>query len=336
MVDATHVSLRADDRSYFAILKKEIHLKVAEAGFSTVRGGEIDIIVSELTSNLSKYASGGEILFGHVAGPETEYIEVIAIDNGPGMADPRKMLMDGVSTTQTLGHGLGSIRRLSDDFDIFSQIGWGTIVLSRVYRRRPSRPKSTGFELRKLVIAKPGEKVSGDGCYYKVNDDYLKILVADGLGHGPEANRAVNEAVSAFKTCPFNDPVEIIKYLHTGIRKTRGIVATVIIYDFKRKCWSIGGVGNISSKLVNYLALRNYIPYNGIIGHNIASSMKTQEYSQSEFAQIIACSDGLKSRWDTSRLPNIGRHDLSVLNAALYKDFARKTDDMTVISCKVQ
>ncbi len=332
MVDATHISLRADDRSYFSILKKEIHAKVAEAGFTKTKSAEIDIIVSEMTSNLLKHATGGEVLFGHILNDDSEYVEILSIDNGPGMTDARRMVADGVSTTNTLGHGLGSISRLSDTFDIYSQPGWGTIVLSRVYKRKPAGKRA--FEMRTLVVAKPGERVSGDGCYYKVNDEYLKILVADGLGHGPEANRAVNEAVSSFKTCPYNDPVEVIKYMHGDIRKTRGIVGTVIMYNFRKKTWTIGGVGNISSKLMNFLNFRNYIPYNGIIGHNIASSMKAQEYSQSEFPQIIICSDGLKSRWDTSRFTLIGRHDLSILNAALYKEFARGTDDMTVVSCK--
>lgn len=336
MVDATHVSFRADDRSFFSILKKEIHSRVSEAGFSKKRIGEVDIIVSELTSNLAKYAVGGELLFGHTKTEDHEYVEIITLDNGPGMADVGRMLADGVSTTNTLGHGLGSIRRLSDKFDIYSQKGWGTVVLSRVYKTPPPQRKKNKYEFKPLVIAKPGETVSGDGTYCKVTDDYLKLLVCDGLGHGIEANKAVNEAVNAFKSCPFNDPVEIIKYLHTSIRKTRGIVGTVILYNFAKKCWTICGVGNISAKLINVFNIKNYMSYNGIIGHNIANSMKAQEYSINDFQQIILCSDGLKSRWDTSRFPQINKYDMSLMAAALYQDFARRTDDMSVIICKIQ
>jgi hypothetical protein len=47
------------------------------------------------------------------------------------------------------------------------------------------------------------------------------------------------------------------------------------------------------------------------------------------------CSDGLKSRWDTAKYPSILRYDLSILSASLLKDFARNTDDMSVLACKI-
>ena len=63
MVNATHTSFTADDRSYFSLIKKDIHKLVAEAGYSQTKLGEIDIIVSELTSNIQKHVTGGaEIL----------------------------------------------------------------------------------------------------------------------------------------------------------------------------------------------------------------------------------------------------------------------------------
>ncbi|WP_207531909.1 SpoIIE family protein phosphatase [Desertivirga arenae] len=331
MVDATHISFRADDRSYFSLLKKEIHSRVSEAGFGTQKMAEIDIIVSEMTSNLFKYAIGGEILLSYGQENGLDYFEIISIDNGPGMADASKMIADGVSTTNTLGHGLGSIKRLSDKFEIYSQKGWGTIALSRIYRETPALKKRPPLEIRRLVVSKPGESVSGDGCYYEMGTDTVKILVADGLGHGIEANKAVNEAVKAFKELHLNDPTDIVRHLHSSIKKTRGMVGTVIVYDIKTKTWKFSGIGNISMKLLNSLSSKNYISYNGIIGHNIPTTMKAQEASNSDYNLMILCSDGIKSRWESSKYPLISKYDLSILAAALYKDFARKTDDMSVV-----
>ena len=62
MVNRTHVSFRADDRSYFAILKKEIHLLAVSAGFCEKKIAEIDIIIAEIVSNLVKHAGGGQLL----------------------------------------------------------------------------------------------------------------------------------------------------------------------------------------------------------------------------------------------------------------------------------
>lgn len=336
MVDATHISYRADDRSYFAILKKEIHKKASEANFGSQKIGEIDIIVSEMTSNLNKYAVDGEILMGYVKDDFQEYIEIISIDSGPGMGDPGRMLSDGVSTTSTLGHGLGSIKRLSDLFELYSQKDWGTIAVSRVYKKKKAAPKFQNIDIKCLVVAKPGETVSGDGTYYKITDNYFKLLVADGLGHGVDANKAVNEAVNAFRTCPYHSPVEILQYLHQAIRKTRGMVGTVVVYDLKAKSWSIAGVGNISGRLLGATQGKSQISYNGILGHNIPSTMKDQTFPFLDFQQLILCSDGLKSRWDSSKYPLIHKYDLSVFAAALYKDFGRKTDDMSVVITKMK
>ena len=69
------------------------------------------------------------------------------------------MMQDGMSTTQTLGHGLGAIRRFSDDFGIYSQRNWGTIVLSRIFlKSREKKIHKPFLSLQSLVIAKPGER----------------------------------------------------------------------------------------------------------------------------------------------------------------------------------
>jgi anti-sigma regulatory factor (Ser/Thr protein kinase) len=334
MVDATHKSFKADDRSYFSILKKEIHLTVLNGGYSKKKLGEFDLIISELTSNLTKHAIGGEILFAHIKNDYHDYLEVISIDNGPGMADANKMIADGISTTNTLGHGFGSIKRLSDKFEVYSQKGWGTIVLSRIYKNQKVTKNDFPVDISALVVAKPGESVSGDAFHYRLTPNYLKLLVADGLGHGIEANKAVNEAVTAFDGCSQNDPIEIVKYIHSAIKKTRGMVGTVLVFDLKKRVWQTVGVGNISMKLTTGSGYKNHLSYNGIIGHNIPTSMKVQEFNVSEFNQLILCSDGITSRWETTKFPKINRCDLSIQAAIVYKEFARKTDDMTVIITK--
>src|ERR1700759_2739669 len=108
MVDATHKSFAASDRSYYSIIKKEVHNIALAAEFNETRIAELDIIVAEITSNLHKYADGGELLIGHFHDAENEYIEIISLDDGPGMSDLSKMMTDGYSTTNTIGHGLGS------------------------------------------------------------------------------------------------------------------------------------------------------------------------------------------------------------------------------------
>jgi hypothetical protein len=63
--------------------------------------------------------------------------------------------------------------------------------------------------------------------------------------------------------------------------------------------------------------------------------MTDQEIPYEKGQQLVMCSDGIKSRWDLFRYPNIMRYDLTIMEAALLKDFARNTDDMSIAACKI-
>ena len=336
MANLTHISLPLPDRSYLASAKKEVHRLAIQAGLGQKRIDEIDILVSELGTNLVKHAKDGEILAGIMQDREGKALELIGIDYGPGIAEPEKMMRDGVSTTRTLGQGLGAIRRLADHFEMYSQKDWGTVLLARIYGDKGAADKRSPLVLRSLVVAKPGEMVSGDGTFgYLAGDGSFRMLVADGLGHGMDAHKAVKEAVSIFRELDTDSPVEILRELHASIRKTRGMVAAVVIVDPVRKIWKYCGIGNIATRFSGVHQAKSYLSYNGIVGHNIPNSLYDQEVSQQDFQQITLCSDGIRSKWQHARLPDIGRQDLIVQAAALYKDFARRNDDMSIIIGKL-
>src|SRR5688500_12029204 len=126
-MDKTFTSYKIEERSYVSYIKREIHQQVARAKFGETQVGEIDIIVSEIASNIIKHAGSGELLFRvRDVNQSTSTFEILGIDNGPGIADTMRMLKDGVSTTHTLGQGLGAINRLSDIAQLYSMPEWGT------------------------------------------------------------------------------------------------------------------------------------------------------------------------------------------------------------------
>ncbi len=146
MANTPHKLVNLPNRSYQAVARSEIKKIASAAGFGKKRMAELEIVVAELTSNLVKHtADGGKVLV-HQMTDEGGGIELITIDNGPGINSVPKMMQDGISTTKTMGHGLGAIKRLSDDFDIYSQPGWGTIVLSRIYVSPPDKFKKKSGE----------------------------------------------------------------------------------------------------------------------------------------------------------------------------------------------
>lgn len=336
MGSTAHMAFKADDRSYFAILKKEIHAIAVGAAFTDAKVGELDIVVAELVSNLVKHAGGGQLWVKLVEENGVQGIELISVDNGPGMTDISRMVADGVSTKNTLGQGLGAIKRLSDVFQVYSQKDWGAVILVRLFKEsiRPLKSlpaKEIGF----VVLPKPGETECGDGFYSTTTKEHIKIFLGDGLGHGPEAANAITAAGAAFLTCPEIEPTEIIRHINSEVKKTRGLVGTVAVFDLSQRKWKVCGVGNISTKIVSAANSKNLMGYNGIIGLNVPKTLNSQEIEYEKGQQIVMCSDGLKSKWDTVRYPAIGRYDTSILSAALLKDYARQTDDMSVAVCKI-
>jgi len=80
----------------------------------------VTLAVSELATNLLRYAPGGEIVLDLAEGRRGRGVRIESRDGGPGIADLTLALRDGYSTGGGLGHGLPGVRRLMDDFEIES------------------------------------------------------------------------------------------------------------------------------------------------------------------------------------------------------------------------
>src|SRR5215208_4283743 len=103
---------------------------VAEGlGFSDTLTGKVALVVTELATNLVRHAGGGTLLVQ--TGSLDGGLELVALDRGPGIANLDEALRDGYSTGGTNGAGLGAVARLTDQFEVFSTPGGGTIVLAR-------------------------------------------------------------------------------------------------------------------------------------------------------------------------------------------------------------
>jgi RNA polymerase sigma factor (sigma-70 family) len=83
--------------------------------------------VSEVTRNIVKFAGTGEVVI-EIVEASRRGVQVIARDNGQGIADIDKAITDGYSTYDGLGLGLPGARRIMDEFAIVSEPGRGTTV----------------------------------------------------------------------------------------------------------------------------------------------------------------------------------------------------------------
>ncbi|MBI3110050.1 MAG: anti-sigma regulatory factor [Ignavibacteriales bacterium] len=107
----------------------------ARIGFSS---GELTLIataISELARNIVEYAQHGEMIFQaiHLAGQEG--ICITAKDEGPGILDVGQALQDGYSSRRSYGLGLPGTKRIVDEFEIASEVGTGTTIVVRKWKK---------------------------------------------------------------------------------------------------------------------------------------------------------------------------------------------------------
>lgn len=109
-----------------------------ELGFN---GADVTLIaaaISEVARNIVDHAKCGEILMAPVLNGvknDRRGIEIVARDQGPGIRDVAQAMQYGYSTRKGLGVGLPGAKWLMDEFDIASEVGRGTTITMRKWKR---------------------------------------------------------------------------------------------------------------------------------------------------------------------------------------------------------
>jgi serine/threonine-protein kinase RsbT len=101
------------------------------AGFPVADLTMIVTAISEVARNIISYAEQGAIVVRVVTSEGRRGLEVVAEDEGPGIADVERALEDGYSTGRGMGLGLPGARRLMDELQVDSTVGVGTKVVMR-------------------------------------------------------------------------------------------------------------------------------------------------------------------------------------------------------------
>jgi serine/threonine-protein kinase RsbT len=107
-------------------------MRLAEAvGFSQTGQYMLATAASELARNIFEYANKGEITIRTLKRGAKKGIEIVAEDNGPGIADIAAAMQDSFSTQMSLGLGLPGTKRLTDEFYIDAERRVGTKITVR-------------------------------------------------------------------------------------------------------------------------------------------------------------------------------------------------------------
>lgn len=322
--------------------RKSVSL-AGKLGFDEVKTGEVAILVSELVTNVLKHGGGkGNITISGLSDDESrKAIEIICCDMGDGIPDFQKAIGDGYTKMNTLGIGLGTIRRFSDIFEVDPDLrSLGNDVLSvRNYKHcirivkwvQDNRWKGSN---RKLLsgassVCKPGEILNGDS--YVINHiSATKTIAAviDGLGHGKDANLAsgiIKEQVLIKGELPVE---ELVRYVHQAAKGTRGAVIGLVLINTETAKLQFVGVGNIEGFIHSGEGKKSLISFGGILGHQIRTP-RVFEFPFNPGDAVCLYSDGLNSRWNPNDI-DWSEHPQKIAES-LITQYSRQNDDATVL-----
>jgi serine/threonine-protein kinase RsbT len=124
----SQVHVRIQNSADIVAARQQGRTLASQAGFSHSNLTIIATAISEVARNIVEYAKEGEVIITLISDTTKKGVEIIASDQGPGIADVSTVMRDGYSTGKGLGIGLPGARRLMDEFAIASAIGTGTTV----------------------------------------------------------------------------------------------------------------------------------------------------------------------------------------------------------------
>ena len=136
-----HVCVTVSDSSQIGEARRAAMAVASEARLNDVDAGKLSIIVNELASNIIKHAEHGEVLIGNVRGRNV--VDVIALDQGPGIRDLEHAMRDGFSSAGTMGQGLGAVKRQSSFRRRASQLKVTCKRISRLGDYQSKSPRTT-------------------------------------------------------------------------------------------------------------------------------------------------------------------------------------------------
>jgi anti-sigma regulatory factor (Ser/Thr protein kinase) len=325
------VPVTFDDSSQVGQARRRAVYMASTLGFDEIRSAELSIVVTEAARNIAVHAREGYVVLSPWSVGGQAGIDIFAIDRGKGIPDIDRASEDGFSTAGTAGQGLGAMSRIAGQLHIYSAPDFGTVLFARVSREsKEMRSDAVDLKMGALSVPISGETVCGDAWSAHHEPGRSIYLMADGLGHGPLAAEAANEAVRVFNEIADRPPEFILREIHSALAKTRGAAISVAEVAHGAETLNYAGVGNISAVVHCAGKTRSVVSMNGTVGHSVA---KFQQFSYpwEKASMLIMHSDGVATRWNLDQYSGLASRHPALIAAVLYRDFVRGRDDATIL-----
>ncbi|GAP50342.1 ATP-binding SpoIIE family protein phosphatase [Streptomyces azureus] len=274
------------------------------AGLGPHRTATAALVATELATNLVRHADGGYVVINLVERAHADdgrlSVQLVALDHGPGIPDVAAAMRDGYTTAASLGAGLGTCRRIANDFDLHSASGRGTVAVARIDHEPPAgrhRTPPRGLRAGGVNVPLGRAEYSGDAWSRVCAGDRLTLLLADGLGHGPKAAEASGTAVDALHGVADRPPAEILRHLGRALRRTRGAAVAVAQLDIGSGRLHFAGIGNVGARLRTDGTWKAMLSQPGIVGAQAPAPVSVQRQPWQDDSLLVLHSDGLPGRW---------------------------------------
>ncbi|WP_328842452.1 anti-sigma regulatory factor [Streptomyces europaeiscabiei] len=122
-------------------VRQHVRQAAAQLGFGLVEQTKLVTAASELARNTLVHGGGGQMECAPAERGGARGLRLIFSDEGPGIPDLDQALVDGYTSGEGLGMGLGGARRLVHEFAIDSRPGSGTTVTVTSWMSGAPRPR---------------------------------------------------------------------------------------------------------------------------------------------------------------------------------------------------
>jgi anti-sigma regulatory factor (Ser/Thr protein kinase) len=285
------------------------------------------LIVGELGSNQLRHARDGVIALRGVEREGVAGVEVVAADRGGGILDVGASLDGGPADGGS--RGLSGVQHHADEVDLDVRLGVGTCVRARKFAGRVSRCREVAILGRNCE----GERVSGDDATFERRGGVLVLALADGLGHGPEAQEPARRAIGVVGEAPEASLSELLRQADVALRGTRGAVMGLVSIDESTGALVHAAVGNITTSVRGGHEGRSFSGTHGVLGSTAPRPQRvTEERFELRPRDLVALySDGLRPRLELEVARHLASRHPMVVAQQLIERYARDNDDATVI-----
>lgn len=302
-----------------------------DAGFDAIAVGELNLAVSEIAQNAWRHASGG-IVEVHAL-KNGKLIRIIVSDKGNGIGNIEMAMREGFSTIRTsLGIGLEAAQRLTDKFEIQSEVGKGTTITMEKYL-----PMTTD-QVEYGVVCIPDEDYNFNGDEFLIKEfDGDKILLAaiDGIGQGYNAY-AMSVLIKNFLQENYSQPLETLlqscDFLLKESELTGGAALSLAIVEPTQLTYL--GVGDTHSYLHHGGKSTKLFNFEGRVGDYQLANIKATKYPIEATSVLVMCTDGISTGFsDYDVNIDSGAQEIAT---TVFNQFHKSHGDVTVLVTKIK